>query len=85
MAEQYIKKIRTASGDLQIDYLALANLPTVATQSDNGLLSAADKQKLDNISLTAVDDGNGNITLLWSSTEAVLVVSSDGEGTLSLS
>ena len=85
MAEQYIKKIRTASGDLQIDYLALANLPTVATQSDDGLMSATDKQKLDNISLTAVDDGNGNVTLLWCSTEVVTVISSNEEGTLSLS
>ena len=29
MAEKYVKRIRTADGDLQIDYNALANLPNI--------------------------------------------------------
>ena len=29
MAEKYVKRIRTADGDLQIDYNALANLPEI--------------------------------------------------------
>lgn len=32
MASEYIKKIRTESGDKQIDYLALANLPTIPSK-----------------------------------------------------
>lgn len=51
----YIKKIRTTTGDKQIDYNALANLPTipkydVATPATDGLMSAKDKEKLNNIS-----------------------------------
>lgn len=29
MTEKYVKRIRTADGDLQIDYNALANLPEI--------------------------------------------------------
>lgn len=32
--EDYIKRIRTSNGDKQIDYEALANLPTVAKLKD---------------------------------------------------
>lgn len=40
-----IKKIRTAKGDLQIDYNALANLPTISYKVDeNGVLSVVLKQ-----------------------------------------
>lgn len=46
----YIKKIRTSDGDKQIDYTALANLPGNATASAAGLMSPADKSKLDGIS-----------------------------------
>lgn len=38
MAEKYITRIRTSEGDLQIDYNALANLPSdsnIQTQLDN--------------------------------------------------
>ena len=46
----YIKNIRTSDGDKQIDYTALANLPGNATASAAGLMSPADKSKLDGIS-----------------------------------
>lgn len=42
MAEQYIQKIRTEDGDLQIDYTALANLPKPdATLSQSGSFADA--------------------------------------------
>ena len=34
MAEKYVKRIRTADGDLQIDYNALANLPDLDKKAD---------------------------------------------------
>lgn len=53
----YIERIRTTTGDKQIDYNALANLPTIpsygkATQTTDGLMSASDKEKIDNGTLT---------------------------------
>lgn len=54
---EYIKRIRTTTGDKQIDYNALANLPTIpnygtATQTTDGLMSASDKKKIDDGTLT---------------------------------
>jgi hypothetical protein len=42
----YIKKIRTTSGDKQIDYNALANLPGLATDKTDGFMPKEDKSNL---------------------------------------
>ena len=34
MTEKFVKRIRTADGNLQIDYNALANLPIIDTELD---------------------------------------------------
>lgn len=39
----YVKRIRTTSGDLQIDYNALANLPQPTTLSDLGVSATSDE------------------------------------------
>ena len=58
---QYIKKIRTDQGDLQIDYNALANLPTISNPNlliNSDLLSCQDyKQKVAAISTLKNGDG----------------------------
>ena len=50
-----IKKIRTAKGDLQIDYTALANLPTISyTVDENGVL----RTELKSIGTATFDNTN---------------------------
>lgn len=61
---QYITKIRTESGDLQIDYNALANLPTINDRllNEDFTLSASDvgAATADHIHITLNPDQYGD-------------------------
>ena len=63
MTPTYITTIQTAAGEAQIDYNALANLPTVATEEKDGLLSAADKKKLNSLNGSGSGSSSSNISL----------------------
>lgn len=54
---QYIKKIRTGSGDLQIDYEALANLPEL------GKFAAKDSIETEDLSEEVLTFINDNINI----------------------
>ena len=56
----YVKKIRTSKGDLQIDYNALANLPAIPSVDDVGqLLTDVDQLQEDSIAFYAhISDRN---------------------------
>lgn len=81
MSSEYIKTIQTQTGNKQIDYTALANLPVIP-EIDNGLITsgkAADaKITGDKIKekINAPKDSNGNI-LNGTSGQ---ILASDGNG-----
>lgn len=53
MADILVKGVNTAAGTAKIDYASLANLPTNATESKSGFMSASDKVKLNGIATGA--------------------------------
>lgn len=72
MAEQYIKKIRTDVGDLQIDYTALANLPdlskyaTIQSVDDAKALITKVENEMDSTVKSIANikpDSNGNVNI----------------------
>lgn len=79
MAE-YIKKIRTASGDLQIDYTALANLPAIinnlTSTSTTDILSAAQGKVLKSLIDGKVTTATTSLPVAsWSSLSQTVSVS----------
>lgn len=76
MAEQYIKKIRTDAGDLQIDYTALANLPDLSVYATKKSVDDAkalitkvenEMSTLDDAAVKSIaniqPDSNGNVVI----------------------
>lgn len=73
----YITSIVTAKGKKQIDYNALANLPSVASTSQNGLMTSFDKVKLDAYQPTAIITHNSTTSLPASAAEGTVLIAYD--------
>lgn len=82
MAE-YVTKIRTESGDKQIDYNALANLPqTDATLTKSGAF--ADAKAVGDAINAVIGETSGSIAALAGAVKSVNNIKADGSGNVAL-